>query len=1638
MFRKIVISAILVFIFFSISSRVFATELTFPEGMYYNYGGSMPDSNETSYMPLVPVGMRYKVKVHIIGDEHVNLKFPIKVNFDYDTTKAIAGRTLPVTISLAPAAPGTGVNSFAAGFGYKITSTTELGIVSIPGVPDVLPWYNTGLDLFGLLGAIPEVGPPLAAIKDLINIDLSGTEALPLGSTKSYSEQKTLIDVTSAMLDDEVVKAAVLTKVKGVLGTTLVGSLKTLIKTLKDVDDSGATSILDGVLKNILGAFSLKIVAEPIYKVEGVEADLMLDYGVTNRTANNSYPISATSGSQVQTINIGIPAFSTADDKVYLTVRSVTYEFRVKKQIKFTITFPLVGDINVYDTDEHLFTSQKITQVPSNSVIKTIEIPVTPAVDTYTNYRSTPGCIAAAVMFASPKIPLKATYYLFQSGSAGQLANALKQVAETDYYTSHGTIFDNLTPSTTYTVSTYAQDSTNAQLHLTPDQTFTTKPSGQCPALVEAASLYHHDITGVQVTPAADSISFHWHTDVPASSEIFLSTTPDRIYKSAVKKESGGIAWTDFSNAPGDREFTTDHDVVLTSANTSNEVAPDKMFYYTIRSWACELQYQNVNGKTVTQSCQQNLNELARLGVVGTVMTPQSATTATVRAKVQTQVSSTPMNAVPVEIYKGSETVPMNVLVSGSDGLTPWITIDKDTTYTFKVKGVSCYQDAAVSAGPYPTGQVANPVIINMATIASSSNYVLDTAGNPVIGATVHMQNRAEVADVTTDATGRYGFTGLIFNGNATVFASKTDYNSASVQGHASACGAFSAQDIILQKTGAVLNISVKAPSLAGNSMVAVPNAMITVKEGSDLIGSNIQTDAQGAAIFAHNYNDDLDHVLSVTITPMAGSNVQPQTVTTSLKKGQDKSLQISCSRSGFTASILNLRFKQFRNNAFQVLFDSTAQVINSIEYTTPGGTLLSTPWTANYVQNNNTVGVTVLSGNFAPGIFKIKVKVKDIDGNQAESVLTDFNVFGGAGWNFKAAAGTSQAIFTWSSYPSAENFGKYHLYVIDNVSGQERDFDVNNLGTLRQVVDNLVPGRQYQAGIEARFTDGLNLLSQGQAITFSTKTLPPQITSFNITPLTVGLMEPVQISFEASDPDSNIKSANIMAINKDGKKGKNKEEIYKQVFDLNAIQAQYQAKFKEAGNYGLDLQVSDADMGVHQIKPLIVLDSENPRIAFLNQLREIIINREFKPEINILNLAKLNGLLTLHIDWGDGKKEDIDLGEVGGKRSPRVSLRNIAHTYLNNEGTRNFTATAKIKLGKQELVSDPLTVALNVTLLHPILELTGAMRDAANTWSFHVRAQEGSYPIQNWRIEFGDGSPGQEEVAGQVREETRETGAKVTQAVMANSQLTSGKGPVDTNIIHTFRLRGNYTVKLIISDSNNNETIKQFPIETRKNSVTLGQGTLGGSAQNIRELGVAQVGVAGGRGEGGIGIDTRVANHQQQQATTVGQSGVGQAVTNQVQGVRSQVVEVKKEPIDISFVELRMPSREIMVGQSCDIEAILKNDSGVEIREVVVNFETEDSFKDRKNISIRPHSQERIKFSWVPRKEGRQKLTGMLECREDENTRNNSISQPVEVRPQPVEIGSAVNTATNGPELLKKKKVEMDKGGLIEEGTER
>jgi hypothetical protein len=113
------------------------------------------------------------------------------------------------------------------------------------------------------------------------------------------------------------------------------------------------------------------------------------------------------------------------------------------------------------------------------------------------------------------------------------------------------------------------------------------------------------------------------------------------------------------------------------------------------------------------------------------------------------------------------------------------------------------------------------------------------------------------------------------------------------------------------------------------------------------------------------------------------------------------------------------------------------------------------------------------------------------------------------------------------------------------------------------------------------------------------------------------------------------------------------------------------------------------------------------------------------------------------------------------------------------------------------------------------------------------------------------------------------------------------------------------------------------------------------------------------------------------------------------------ETVDVKgkeKEAINVSLVDMKLPQT-FIAGQKHSIEAVAKNDSATDVRGCSATLEADDGSSDRQRVDIRARASENIRFTWTPRRDGRYTIKVVIECKEDENPKNNSLSRTVEVK---------------------------------------
>jgi hypothetical protein len=122
---------------------------------------------------------------------------------------------------------------------------------------------------------------------------------------------------------------------------------------------------------------------------------------------------------------------------------------------------------------------------------------------------------------------------------------------------------------------------------------------------------------------------------------------------------------------------------------------------------------------------------------------------------------------------------------------------------------------------------------------------------------------------------------------------------------------------------------------------------------------------------------------------------------------------------------------------------------------------------------------------------------------------------------------------------------------------------------------------------------------------------------------------------------------------------------------------------------------------------------------------------------------------------------------------------------------------------------------------------------------------------------------------------------------------------------------------------------------------------------------------------------------------------------------VASQAAQKK---IDVSVENIDV-GRQAGLGDKVPVKVFLKNNSPVRVEGCAVRLENEDGLVDKQLIALQANERKTVEFIWLPKREGRQKLTAVIELSDDGNLRNNKMAQSIEVRKKE-ETGAAVQNA--------------------------
>jgi hypothetical protein len=846
----------------------------------WNYrGASLPETYYTPWLPLIAQEVtRYKVGFRLSSGT-IGVKCPVKLTFKYDPANAKSGKDLQIKVKAELISAN--YKTFESAFGLYLPNEFQIGFFGISGVPDILPWYTLPWDLCEILGKVPlpdaaknKVTAVCAAIANL-GVNTGGTAALPLPGTAEYHDLRTLLDLnfTDFLSDQQKTQyindlgICIFNKLSSALGSFDMGQLLLIIEAAKGVNEAGATTFLtDQCIKaagKLTSLANITVEGDPFFKVEGVELSVLLRAYIPGGGGSGTYPLVFTASGQEKSITFrDITPFIQNGDKLIVTADNMSYRFKLRQGIVPKVKFSVVpvNNLNPYEKYVDLGTA---TRSFSESDYK-LEIPLAPNTDIVQGLRVNAGCTSVSVNWTSPFTLLKGTVKAFDG------INLIKTITENSFKLAHNVIVPGLAQKKSYR---YTVECVNEQGQQVPGGEISGATiSGNCPTKMENTTAGDLSLSNPSAQAGQDWVQLSWTTSRQASTEAFLSPSPDISvnYIASIKKLNGEVVTGWAGGRGGAREFVTDHSMKISG------LEPGTIYYYNLRSWT----FEN-NDET-----KQPLNNVGNMGQITTLPPPQQPL---VKIKVVHQ-NGQAVADVPVNVTKSGDNSSVS-FITGANGVTHPVPLSAGATYGFAVKNQGCYPDAAAPSLVVPATAAGElPAIqITLTDNTPKGAYVYDAQGRPVSGASASGGGK----QATTDANGYYSFGAWLPTASAAITISKASFITKQITGVVAPCGksrSFVVPDCILQSGVATLVVTVK-----NTTGWPVSNVSIAVSEGPTARGS-VTTNTQGQAVWTCNFAENTQtHNLTVTATPPAAASLASSKTQVSIIGGVGQDVSLLC-----------------------------------------------------------------------------------------------------------------------------------------------------------------------------------------------------------------------------------------------------------------------------------------------------------------------------------------------------------------------------------------------------------------------------------------------------------------------------------------------------------------------------------------------------------------------------------------------------------------------------------------------------------------------------------------------------------------------------------------------------------------------
>ncbi len=769
-------------------------------------------------------------------------------------------------------APTGSARSFDAAFGVALPSRLQVGFVGITGLPSILPWWDAPVDLWGLVGLVPEIGGTVAAAVSNVGVNMRSSEPMPLGASKEYHDARQLISVD---LKDLITSADAEGKPKDLatkLWNKIPGSVKSgvtngikLAKLLNDstAAENQAIDLIATGLDVIENAGVLSLGADPSWRVAGDELVVNLRYRVLGRMFSGTLPLTFTRAGEEKTVDIPLPMFVSASDRLEVFVDELGYQFRLFQTMKANAAFSAAAQLQLGEAEKLVRYVRARAAYPENDANR-LSVPLGPADGQVLDFKVIPGLQAAQVFFATPGLPVRGTVRAYTPGATAPAAEA----TEASFATGHSLFLTNLAKNADYRVRlSYTDTGGNTVDHpqeLALRTLASSKPKGQFER--SALSVGGETMSTPTITAAADSLSVSWTTNGPASTEVYVSPLADfSLYAAAIKHQGGRVSTAYCSSVPGDRELVTAHTITVPG------LQPATAYQVFVRSWTFERDDPSRNP------------EIA-LGFRGaaTTLTPPAPPRVRVRL-----AGGGNLGGVPVTLQGGGATL---VLTTGADGRTPEATLRPGTSYQVSTRGLACLADGAstLSVPAGATGLLPEH-LSTLSPRPAAGGRVLDVAGH---GLPARLRRLDTNATLNAGSDGRFPLTGAA-NATVRLEVSHTGFLTATVSGRFDACGQLQLPPVTL--TAATASIAARVVRDNGQPVAGAEVRLRNVGEAptgpSAVTG---MTDGQGRVTLSLVQSSAAPRAMIARVG--CPGNLVPNETPVLTQAGQSASVELACS----------------------------------------------------------------------------------------------------------------------------------------------------------------------------------------------------------------------------------------------------------------------------------------------------------------------------------------------------------------------------------------------------------------------------------------------------------------------------------------------------------------------------------------------------------------------------------------------------------------------------------------------------------------------------------------------------------------------------------------------------------------------